>query len=226
MPRPSSEAERLQHAECRWVGYELHDGLMQWLVGANLQLEAAVRSEQDASVEVQRDCVQSSMRMVAAAIEEGRELIAFLENPSTAQNCDVAVAVAGFVGKLRNHPQASSVTIEFLQSQVEWPQLPHSVAWSVLRVIQQAMLNALLHAQSTTIRAHLGWAGPGILEAEVVDDGRGFDVQSALKPGARPLHFGLSSMQHRAQMLHGQIEFDSTLDEGSRVRLTLPATTS
>jgi signal transduction histidine kinase len=86
----------------------------------------------------------------------------------------------------------------------------------VLRIAQEALGNALRHAEAEHIRVGLQ-NGSGRLVLSVADDGRGFD------PGAvRGKRLGLTSMHERATELGGTLEVTSS-GKGTTVRLEVPA---
>ncbi len=70
------------------------------------------------------------------------------------------------------------------------------------RILQEAVNNAIKHAEARTITVTFGREGDLFLLA-VEDDGRGFDVESAERGN------GLESMRRRAQVLHGKLELVS-----------------
>ena len=53
---------------------------------------------------------------------------------------------------------------------------------------------------------------------EIADNGRGFDVAAAR---ARPGHFGLSNLEHRATHLGARLGIESDAG-GTRIRLEIP----
>jgi signal transduction histidine kinase len=129
-----------------------------------------------------------------------------------------------------------SKRVEACGARIEWdvddipplPDLsPHRVL-QILRIVQEAISNALRHAQATTltIRTRLapaaGGVAPGSQTAgaapavlvEVIDDGKGID------PAAPPGH-GLRNMHHRAGQIGASLVVER-LATGTSVRLLLP----
>ena len=84
----------------------------------------------------------------------------------------------------------------------------------LLRIVQKAMTNARRHSGARRVGVTL-WAEGNDLVAEVSDDGRGFETETA--PG-----IGLRSMRERAAALGGKLEVQSEPGEGTRVRLWAP----
>jgi signal transduction histidine kinase len=82
----------------------------------------------------------------------------------------------------------------------------------VIRIVQEAVANALRHASGAVVRVATGHDG-GETWVEIADDGRG---------GARPRAGGrgLANLEQRAAMLGGRLELESR-NAGTRVRVTL-----
>ncbi|GAB5403773.1 MAG: hypothetical protein Aurels2KO_20040 [Aureliella sp.] len=230
----SSQARR-SGPSAKWVGYELHDGLLQWLVGARMMLEAKLdRPESDdsklasidddawTSVEV-RKLFQSTFQSLEAAIDEGRALITFLEQHTEHPEFDIQQATEDFLDFLPRRTPKGEIDIQFkgLSGAVS---LPPQVGWNVLRIIQQAVRNALFHSGASVVKVGLtlGSSGSSGCCVTIEDDGCGFDVASAVAKSARSNHFGLASMQHRAQQLGGDLVIQSEPGSGSRVEFSFP----
>jgi len=90
----------------------------------------------------------------------------------------------------------------------------------VLRVAQEALHNALRHAEAATVRVELR-ATPGSRGAllTVADDGRGF-VPAEVKRAGR--HLGLVSMRERATGVGGTLRIESAPGTGTVVELEVP----
>lgn len=88
---------------------------------------------------------------------------------------------------------------------------------SVFRIVQEALVNAARHAGARHATATVEEAA-GRLTVEIVDDGAGFDPATVTR-GA-----GLTGTEERAQLLDGKLELRAAAGEGTRIRVTLPAT--
>ncbi len=83
----------------------------------------------------------------------------------------------------------------------------------VLRIAQEALQNAIRHADARHITIRLA---NGRLEVE--DDGVGFDPSD---PAVRSRRLGLTSMEERARRLGGRLEIHSVKGAGTTVALEL-----
>ncbi|WP_127996540.1 ATP-binding protein [Piscinibacter defluvii] len=93
--------------------------------------------------------------------------------------------------------------------------LPEAVEVAVYRVAQEALTNAVRHAQASTLRLRVVRQG-GRLRLEAHDDGRGMDL-AAPRRG-----LGLLGASERAAAMGGQLRLDSAPGRGLRLLLELP----
>lgn len=202
----------------RWLAHELHDGLLQWVIGARMQVESAL-AKLDKDSAAARNLEQAIAHMLNA-LAEGRSLIGFFENQEIGE-CDVIKEIGNFIDSLQSLVADRQQSLQLELPNPCWPELPKQAAWSLLRFVQQAVQNAIQHAGPTRIEVHLGWsvtaAVPMIL-ASVEDHGIGFDTSLQAPDG----HFGLQSLQQRANMCCGQLEVESSPGQGSRIALRVP----
>ena len=93
--------------------------------------------------------------------------------------------------------------------------VPSALAIHVYRVVQECLTNVSRHAGATRVRVSVTRQGQTI-EAEVSDNGRGFDTELG---GSG---FGLLGIRERLAGLGGSVTIDSRPGHGARVRLTAP----
>jgi two-component system sensor histidine kinase UhpB len=94
--------------------------------------------------------------------------------------------------------------------------LDDALATAVYRILQEAMSNALRHAQAQHIGVRVQ-ALASVLHVEVVDDGVGRVGQ--WQTAGR---YGVLGMRERAQALGGTCDLDQMVPAGVRVRVSLP----
>jgi signal transduction histidine kinase len=102
--------------------------------------------------------------------------------------------------------------------------LPPEIEVAAFRIVQEALTNALHHAQAGEVCVCLE-KGDGELVVRVQDDGRGFDAEAVLRGNDEAQSLGLLGMQERAQLAGGSLEIVSSRGQGTMVvaRLPLPA---
>ncbi len=200
--------------EPRWIAYELHDGLMQWVIGARMHMAALV-----AAMKERRpvDDLEGSLTQVLAylnqATEDGRQLIRFIEGLDDGDTVDVVGVLETTCEILTRKARDGRPVLEFIAPDPPWPALETEKAWPIVRIVQQAVFNAIRHSGGDWVKIHL-LTGEDLLLVEVIDNGHGFDP-TADYPG----HFGLRTMRQRAHEAGMQLQFCST-PAGTQVTLT------
>ncbi len=91
---------------------------------------------------------------------------------------------------------------------------------TLFRAIQELLLNAELHANSSQIQVMLDLQDSGII-ATVEDNGRGFNVAEAIAQSRAHKSLGLASVRQRVEMLNGTVRFQSSPGRGTQVRIEL-----
>jgi two-component system nitrate/nitrite sensor histidine kinase NarQ len=97
--------------------------------------------------------------------------------------------------------------------------LPEDQLHQVVRIVQEALLNAQRHANARQITITLEQRDSSFAII-IEDDGQGFDTQLALNNG--DAHFGLDIMSARAAQIEGTLEIKSRTDHGTRITLLWP----
>jgi signal transduction histidine kinase len=93
---------------------------------------------------------------------------------------------------------------------------------ALLSVVGEALNNVREHAATATeVRVAIEF-GPAGVTVEVVDDGRGFDVEAALLRAARRGRMGLAGIHERVRLLGGHCVVDSGPGGPTSVSLSLP----
>jgi len=190
------------------LALDLHDVVSQKLYSLVLTAEAAA-TLLDRDAEAAREQVVKLQGIAREALDELRSLIFELRPPDLVRD--------GLCGALRKHVEVlrrvQSAEVD-MEGDLELQADPQRDA-EVFRIAQEAMQNALRHAQASRVVVRIG-GEDGHLRLDVVDDGVGFDPQAA---GLRSQRLGLTSMEERAQRIGGRLEIRSVEGEGTTVHL-------
>jgi signal transduction histidine kinase len=131
----------------------------------------------------------------------------------------VALADAGLVPALEDlchaYRERLGITVD---AELEPVQLGPPAEHAILRVVQEALANAVKHAQPTRVRLRLGHQD-GQVAVTITDDGGGFDVARAEQRHG----LGMGLMRERVAELGGTFQLHSTPGQGTSVRVLLPA---
>ena len=196
---------------------EIHDTLLQSLVGLTLQLDA-VSSQWDSAPDTVTQQLTRMRRQVSRYIRETRQSIWHLRSPML-ETRDLATALRE-VGE--NLTAGSDVRFEH-SVKGDPARLVPKVDEQLLRIGQEAISNAVRHAQATVVRLELEFDRAAV-HLRVTDDGRGFDRTSAEREPE--LHLGLKSMEERAFRIGARFRIASRLGVGTTVEATVPLSRS
>jgi PAS domain S-box-containing protein len=215
------EAERLQIAQ------ELHDTMLQQLLGRNYMLELA---QQEVCAELRssdRICTYitrtlgETRRDALHMVKILQSLIARLQ-PAGLNDMGLVVALEGHLLRLQRE---GDLTIPRLSCDLD-PQgahVPSILARYLFRAAQEALANALQHAQASHIHLSLQVYTDEIV-LMVEDNGQGFQVPARLSEFTRSSHFGLAEMAQRIELVNGEVSIWSQPGRGTEVIVRIPVT--
>jgi signal transduction histidine kinase len=205
------ETRRLQRAlagaavldERRRIARDLHDGVTQDLAFI-VQQTRRMADREDATAAV-RQVADAAQR----ALDESRQATAALVRPSDGPFGDALAATA------REAAEREGGVVELdLDPDVA---VPAQAQQEILRVVREAVINAVRHGGAQRIRVQLREHPQ--LSISVTDDGCGFDVGATRTSQGR---LGLESMAARVEAIGGGLSISSALGVGSEVLVTLP----
>lgn len=182
------------------IARDLHDSVVQQLFSLRLH---ARRLPGPAGAEM--------FALASAALADLRDLV-FELRPAD-------IVSHGLVGALRIHARAVEARSGLLV-RVECPREPvgldPDLEVDLYRIVQEALHNAVKHAQATVITIRVDTA-LGRVAVAVEDDGRGLPGH----PDGRP-HLGFTSMTERTERWSGTMEVGRRPAGGTRVHTTVP----
>lgn len=197
------------------VARDLHDAISQLLFSMQLrvralQLEAA---REDAGPRLS-DGLGELGGVIARAVDEMRALILHLRPAELREHA--LVPALQQLGETVRAREGVAVTVRAVEG---IPPLKRPDDEQIYRIVQEAIGNAISHADAGSVRVEVTTAADMFGEVfivEVVDDGHGFDATEP-KPG----HVGLANMRARCAELGGRLTIDSS-PQGTTVRIEVP----
>jgi signal transduction histidine kinase/streptogramin lyase len=203
--------ERL--AERTRIAQELHDSLIQDVMGISLQIE--VTDELLPNDVAAKQSLARALGLSKSALDAGRRALKELRAVSL-RAADILKSFSQLSGEFARDggPEVDVI--------VEGHERPLNAVTGndVLQVGRQAITNAFQHAHASRIHVLLSYGEQHLL-IRVQDNGRGID-ENTLNLG-RQGHYGLAGMQERAERLGGDISIRSRVGEGTEVDLYVPA---
>lgn len=187
---------------------EVHDGLGQQLTGLSL-LATAVASQAQRGERVDAEALQRLATIASDAVTQCRAVSHGLMPLNDARG-----NLAGALETLAASVDRSTTTVSFMLDADAPLALPAESCDHLYRIAQEALTNALRHAQASQIRLRLR-VGTFEVELEVSDDGRGPGTE-----GGGGL--GLQTMRFRAAALRGRLSIHPGEAGGTVLRCTCP----
>lgn len=204
----SQESERLLLAR------ELHDGPLQEVIGMAFELlllsQMLQEEEQVSKVTSLSNTVQKTARHL--------RLMAQTLRPPILAHLGLAAAIRAHLKQVQETREKPILT--FTTSEELWS-VPEETALALLRIVQQAIQNALQHANAENIEVRLHYTSDW-LRLEIKDDGQGFINPYHRVEFARAGHLGVVGMAERSEAIRGQFEVISQPGQGTCVRVTVP----
>ena len=191
---------------------EIHDTLLQSLVGVALQCDA-LATDVDARSPARPRFVRLR-KDIEEHIREARQAIWDLRSPKL-QRADLPTALAD-AGERATAGLAIQFSMVILG--IARRAAPR-VTEQLLRIGQEAVLNAVRHAQPTSIRVTLRYEA-SLVHLTVADDGRGFDPSEV--HGRGEAHYGLASMKERAESMGASFTIASAPRDGTQIHVAAP----
>jgi len=194
------------------IARELHDTLLQSLAGVSLHLDAVAKQMGPIS-EAAAAQIGTLGQRVEASFREARQKVQDLRSPML-QGRELAPVMREALEQVAaGYPVRLRMTVAGEPRPVR-----EDLEETVLRIGQEAVANAVRHAQATAIEVWLTYA-EGSLTLRIQDDGQGFDLDD---PARRVGHWGLRNMQERAHSIGAQWRITSAAGRGTGIETIVP----
>jgi signal transduction histidine kinase len=205
--RLEESLREIREAERRRIGRDLHDAILQDLTGALQGMQAA-------QVEAEKLGSGAGLEQEIAAL---RRAVGGLRNAIYDLRLEKGQPFVRAVESLveLNRQLTPEREIRLAVRDGFPAELPDDADVELLRVLQEALVNARRHSDARRVEVILSTERRGV-RAEVADDGRGFDPAS-VREG-----LGISGMRERALALGGKLEIESAPGRGASVKVEAP----
>lgn len=196
-----------QEQERAHIARDLHDDINQRLAVASIRLSALRRKVDESN---RQDVSQLQSELITLS-EDVRHLSHDL-HPSMLSQTGLTAALAGLC---QNISHRSGPSIE-LRVSPQAKDLPEDVSLCLYRVAQEALGNAMRHAEAQRIEVALQIAREQV-DLTITDDGKGFVADGNGRRG-----LGLMSIDERTKLLGGSYRLQSTLGKGTQLCIRIP----
>lgn len=189
---------------------ELHDTLAQTFTGIIMQLEATQEMIMPTTFEPAQKHLDRAGLLARQGLQEARRSVWSLRS-EVLESGDLPTALLRIAQQMTDHTTIQTDVI------VDGTPIDLSAALEdhLLRIGQEALTNALKHAESQKIQIRLRFADDSV-QLQVVDDGRGFDPQQQWRG------YGMTSMEERTRQIGGEFSLKSRIGQGTTIQVSIP----
>ncbi|HNQ90583.1 MAG TPA: histidine kinase [Verrucomicrobiota bacterium] len=203
-----------QEEERKEISRELHDDIAQTLSAINVHLETLSR-EAAVSNQGLRQKIKRTQRLVTRSVDIVHRFARQLR-PTLLDDLGLIPALHALLKEFTKRTGVRGGLTAF----AEVEQLSGMKRTVLYRVAQAALTNVAEHAQATRVRVRIQKPG-GVVRMEIVDDGKGFDMERVLLARGRK-RLGLLGMRERVEMVGGRFAVESAPGRGTTLRTEIP----
>lgn len=197
------------------VARELHDGVIQSMIGIEMQIDVMRRQAHDGPMAANQ--LTYLQKLVREEVINLRELMQQMRPPDLRPN-ELLDFLADLVERFQRE---TGISASFVSELPELT-LPPKVCRELARIVQEALVNIRKHSGATHVLVRLA-AQTGRLVLVIDDDGQGFRFegrldQAELDAGRK----GPVVIKERVRAMGGDLAIESTPGRGARMEITLP----
>ena len=209
------ESEGAVDEERTRIACEIHDGLVQTLVGVNFKMERCRTMLQEAPSQCV-DLLHEVNSLLKHGIQEARQVV-FNLRPGQYEQLDLLSALSNYLEAYRKQHR---VLMDFAHTGSD-ARLPPKTKVFLFRIIQEALQNSAKHARASKVSVQLS-IQHDTLSGVISDNGVGFDMQAVSRNPDKWEHFGLRGIKERVKLLGGEVSWASPKGVGTAVTVQIP----
>jgi len=202
--------------EKKRIAQDLHDDFGQMLTALQLGIEMVQKQQFEDSQELEFHCA----RLLGTIDYLERELHSLCDNlrPVVLDDLGLAATLQWIAKELDRQTPGTAIKVK-LNNQDK--RLPADIELVFYRIAQEAMNNALKHANASRIDVEL-LQGERLVTLRISDNGSGFDKSGQKRQASLRWGLGLLGMHERAAAIGGNVVIKSTPGTGTIVECTAP----
>ncbi len=195
------------------ISRELHDEVVQMLIGINVEL-SALRGKATMDAQTMKKIIHTQRLVEKSVIEVhrfAREL-----RPTVLDDLGLIPALHAYCKSLAERKKIKIQMTAFGGVEA----LGDDERTVLFRVAQEALTNVTRHARATQVKMSISKI-LGAIRMEIGDNGRSFLVEKAVL-AQNHKRLGLVGMKERVEMVGGQLTIESARGKGTTVRVEIP----
>jgi len=201
--------------ERKYLARELHDQVIQDLLGVNYQLE---------SIETEHKLPEVLVGELGEIRQGIRELVIDLRKicgtlrPPTIDSLGLGAAIQSFTN---DWAERTGIKVA-LEVDSKLGRLPEATELSIFRIVQEGLNNVWRHAKAASVQISVQHTSPRALMVSIQDDGLGFSNDFDLNNLSESGHFGLLGISERVALLGGRMRLQRQPQGGSLLQVEIP----
>jgi signal transduction histidine kinase len=213
LARAFSNMVQVQEYERARIAADIHDGVVQSMVGGLYEIQAAMLQLPEAPENVRVKQERVRMRLQEAILELRR--VIYNLRPLTLDRSGLAPAVEQMAEDF-NQVANLRPEVKILGNPYRFSSQAETAAY---RIIQESLNNAYKHAQATDVEVEMRFS-TDLIEITVADNGKGFPLDASRSENGERM--GLIGMHDRAISVGGVININSVEGEGTEIAVAIP----
>ena len=209
----SHQVLQAQEEERKRISRELHDVVVQTLVGISVHVADLAQSAEVTSRSLQLK-IAHAHRLVEKSVETVHQFARELR-PGVLDDLGLIPALHAH---LKEFMEKTGIRTS-LKAFAEIEKSAGPVRTAIYRITQEALVNVTRHAQASQVEVSLQNLN-GMIRLEITDNGKGFEVATLSDP-KKNQRLGLLGMKERAEMIGATFTVESTPGSFTTVRVEL-----
>ena len=210
----SHQVLQAQEEERKRISRELHDVVVQSLVGISVHVADLAQSAEGTPRSLQIK-IANAHRLVEKSVEAVHQFARELR-PGVLDDLGLIPALHAH---LKSFMEGTGIRAS-LKAFAGIEKSPGPLRTAIYRITQEALVNVTRHAQASQVEVSIQNLD-GLIRLEITDDGKGFEVPTISDP-KKNKRLGLLGMKERAEMVGGIFSIHSTPGSFTTVRIEIP----
>jgi len=202
-----------QEDERKEISRELHDEVVQTLVGINVELSALGKGASIGALTL-KEKIARTQRLVENSVNAVHRFARELR-PAVLDDLGLIPALHAYSKKLAERKKFKIHMTAFGGVEA----LGTAKRTVLFRVAQEALTNVARHAHATQVKMSISEIA-GVIRMEISDNGKSFEVGKIFRASNKRL--GLVGMKERVEMVGGKLTIESSPGKGTTVRAEIP----
>jgi len=195
---------------------DLHDGVIQSLIGLEMQLDV-VKQRIEIGAAPKASDVERVQQLLRTEIKGVRNLMNELRQP----RLEPSELVHFMSEQVDKFGQETGISSKFVAETDHVP-LPPDVCREMVQILQEALMNVRKHSGAKHLLVRLS-APEDDLNLAIIDDGCGFDFEGRLSHSQLDeKKLGPFVIKERVRLIRGELEIESLPGHGARLDVRLP----